>query len=63
MKTQRITMDDRIEMDLRSGNRDKQNKLDRIAANCDFALANSDNAGLKHFAEIIKLMTIQTLNQ
>jgi hypothetical protein len=29
-------------------------KLRRIVANCDFAISNSDNAGMRAFAAIIK---------
>ncbi len=61
MKQNRLTVADEIEISLRSGNLDKQAKLNRIETQCDFVLENSTNVSLKQFAEIVKLIIIQTL--
>ena len=44
---------EQIEISLREGNLKKAAKLETIIANCNFAIANTDNAGVKQFAEIV----------
>ncbi len=62
MKQTGLTVADEIEISLRSGNREKQGKLDVIIANCNFAIANSDNDGLKQFAQIVINLANQNLS-
>jgi hypothetical protein len=50
---------EQIEIAMRRGNSEKQAILQAIVTNCNFILANSDNAQMKQFALVIRRIATQ----